>query len=97
MGTIVMTRGTRRFCTILMLAILLPLVPACSTAKSSGGETSQTAGRQMFSPDVRGDPYARTQWEASVQALEQECRRNGTMCHEAVQARIAIGRKRSRI
>ena len=47
----------------------------------------------MFSPDVHGDPHARTQWEIAVQALEQECRRNGKLCEEAARARIAITRK----
>ena len=92
-----MTRATRRAVTTLLLAASLPLVSACSTPPKPGGESGQTAGRQMYSPDVHGDPYARTQWEVSVQALDQECRRNGKMCQEAAQARIAIGRKRGRI
>ena len=92
-----MTTATHKFGMLLGLAVALPFVVACSTAPKPGGDSSQTAGRQMFSPDVHGDPYARTQWEVSVQALEQECRRNGKMCQEAAQARIAISRKRSRI
>lgn len=81
---------------ILWLSFTLPLVAACSTAPNAGNEPTNGAGRQMFSPDVHGDPYARTQWETSVQALEAECRRSGKMCEEAAQARIAISRKRNR-
>ena len=39
--------------------------------------------REMFSPDVRGDPYVRDQLRQQVEALEAHCRRTGEMCAEA--------------
>ena len=47
-----MTRATRRAVTTLLLAASLPLVSACSTPPKPGGESGQSAGRQMYSPDV---------------------------------------------
>ncbi len=91
-----MTIAMRKPHMIVGIVVAAFLLGACSTTPRAGGETSQAAGRQMFSPDVHGDPYTRTQWEVSVQALEAECRRSGKLCQEAAQARIAISRKRSR-
>ena len=43
--------------------------------------------REMFSPDVRGDPYVLDQLQQQVEALEAHCRRAGEMCAEARGAR----------
>lgn len=91
-----MTTAIRRLGTAAGLPVALCLVGACSAAPRGDDQTAPAAGRRMFSPDVHGDPYARTQWEVSVQALEQECRRSGRMCDEAAQARIAISRRQGR-
>jgi len=97
-----MRKASRKILAVLCLALSVPFINACSTAANSpiasntADEPGQTIGRQMFSPDVRGDPYARTQWEASVQALESACRQSEKFCQEAVQARLAISRKRGK-
>ncbi len=43
--------------------------------------------REMFSPDVRGDPYVQEQLRQQVEILEAHCRRTGEMCREAAGAR----------
>ena len=50
-------------------------------------ERPPSAMRDVFSPDVRGDPYVRDQLRQQVEALEAHCRRAGEMCAEARAAR----------
>jgi len=84
-----------RFTVIMLLAILLLFASVAFLVRISGGVPPQTekqkvVGRRVFSPDIRHDPYVREQWEASVRALEEECRRAKQFCIEAKSAREAM-------
>jgi hypothetical protein len=48
------------------------------------------AGRNMFSPSVRTDPYFLEQQRKGVDALERFCARTGESCAEARAARRRI-------
>ena len=58
---------------------------------SAGGSPTQrapaAAGRAMYSPSIRNDPYFLEQQRKGIEALEAECRRTGAFCAEARQAR----------
>ena len=84
-----------RFTVIMLLAILLLFTSVSFLIWISGGvppptEEQKVAGRRVFSPDIRHDPYVQAQWEVSVRALEEECRRTKRFCIEAQNAREAM-------
>ena len=47
-------------------------------------------GRAMFNPNIRDDPYFLEQQRKGIEALEAECRRTGTFCAEAREARRGL-------
>jgi len=81
-----------RFTVIMVLAILLLFASVAFLVRISGGaspptEKQKVVGRRIYSPDIRHDPYVQEQWEVSVRALEEECRRAKRFCIEAKNAR----------
>ena len=84
-----------RFAVIMLLAILLLFASVSFLVWISGGvspptEEQKVVGRRVYSPDIRHDPYVQEQWEVSVRALEEECRRAKRFCIEAKNAREAM-------
>ena len=84
-----------RFIVIMVLAILLLFASVIVLVRLSGGappptEEQKVDGRKIYSPDIRHDPYVREQWEVSVHAFEEECRRTKRFCIEAKNAREAM-------
>ena len=84
-----------RFIAIMLLTMLLLFASVSLLLWISGGdrappERQKVVGRRVFSPDIRHDPYVQKQWEESVRALEEECRRARRFCIEAKNAREAM-------
>ena len=84
-----------RFTVIMVLAIVLLFASVFVLVRLSGGvppptEEQKVAGRRVYSPDIRHDPYVQEQWAVSVRAFEEECRRTKRFCVEAKNAREAM-------
>jgi len=89
-----MTRGEGLRLAGALLAGLVLAFPLASLVM--GGEETVPAAappeegaemRQMFSPDIRGDPYVRGRLRQQVELMEGHCERTGELCAEARGAR----------
>jgi hypothetical protein len=80
------------------LLLSLILVTSCSgcalkdTSASSSqiGDGKDGGSRNMYSPEIYGDPQAQQQWIAGIEALETQCRTTGKYCQEAQGARQSL-------
>lgn len=80
---------------LIALLLLLPVTAGCASADRSNDKTASeqnSAGRGIYSPDIKSDPYLQAQWDASARSLEAECARSGRYCDEAKAARTAISK-----
>jgi hypothetical protein len=80
---------------ILMCFVIVANCTGCalkdSTPSSSQlGNGKDSGTRNMYSPDVYGDPAAQQQWIAAIEALEEQCRTTGKYCLEAAGARKSL-------
>jgi hypothetical protein len=50
--------------------------------------------RDLYSPDIAGDPYVLDRQEKVVEALETQCRHSGERCAEAKAARRSLAEHR---
>jgi hypothetical protein len=67
------------------------LARSAPTLSDASGRT-----RNIYSPQVRGDPYVIAQQRRVVDALELSCRQSGQYCKEARQARERVAEAEGR-
>lgn len=82
-------------CRLFALLLVLPVTAGCASTdrpNDNGAAEQNSAGRAMYSPNIKSDPYLQAQWDASARALEAECARSGRYCDEAEAARTAISK-----
>lgn len=83
------------------LAGTMPPAPAERRAESRSSHSRPSlprmpVARDVFSTNIRNDPYVLDRQTALVEAMEGDCRRTGTGCPEAQAARAYIAGRTAR-
>lgn len=97
----------RRFLSLRSIATLIALVAAFGagmavvslgdrgdTASSSSAPVPESDRREVYSPNLRSDPYYQGEQKRNVEVLERHCADSEDMCAEARAARLAYEKLR---